>query len=157
MYGNIGMEYGGMERAVVEHSNRRRLFLTPETTAPGRARDFVARACAAWHGEQYSEIGQLVVSELVSNAVVHSGTAIEVEVRLDGDRLRLSVHDDGDGVPRVVPPDRRIIGGVGLDLVSRVARSWGVTADPHGGKDVWCELSADGMSIASRPVGDGSV
>ncbi len=145
-----------MARAVVEDSRRRRLFLSPQTSAPGRARDFVARACAAWHSEQYSEVGQLVVSELVSNAVVHSGTAIEVEVQFAGDLLRLSVHDDGDGVPWVVPPDQRTIGGVGLDLVSRLARSWGVTEDPQGGKDVWCELTADGMSSAIRPVGDGS-
>ncbi|HEV2347529.1 MAG TPA: ATP-binding protein [Actinocrinis sp.] len=145
-----------MARAVVEESRRRRLFLAPQTSAPGRARDFVARACAAWHGEQYSEIGQLVVSELVSNAVVHSGTAIEVEVQFVGDRLWLSVHDDGDGVPWVVPPHQRTIGGVGLDLVSRLAQSWGVTQDPRGGKDVWCELSADAMSSAIRPVGDRS-
>ncbi len=127
---------------MVEVPKRRQLRLVPEITAPRRARTFVAEACAAWHREQYSELGQLVVSELVSNAVLHSGTTIEVEVRLGEDRLRLRVHDDGDGLPAVVPPERRMVGGVGLDLVSKVARSWGVTPGPHGGKDVWCELSA---------------
>lgn len=141
-----------MECAVSELSRRRLARLSPETTAPRRARDLVAQACAAWHGEQFSELGQLVVSELVSNAVLHTGTAIEVEVWLDDQgRLLLRVHDDGDGVPVVVPPDRRTIGGVGLDLVSRVAQSWGVTPDPHGGKDVWCVLSpAPGHTTASR-------
>lgn len=114
----------------------------PELTAPRQARAFVADACAAWDGEQFSELGQLVVSELVSNAVLHSGTAIELEVGIGPGRLRLCVHDDGDGLPAIVPPDQRSLGGVGLELVSKVARSWGVTVDPHGGKDVWCELSA---------------
>lgn len=131
-----------MEYAVVEASRRRLARLSPETTAPRLARDFVAQACAAWHGERFLEIGQLVISELVSNAVLHSGTAIEVELRFDGNRLTLRVHDDGDGLPAVVPAAQRTIGGVGLELVSRVAQSWGVTPDPHGGKDVWCVLSA---------------
>jgi anti-sigma regulatory factor (Ser/Thr protein kinase) len=130
-----------MEYAVVEASRRRLARLSPETTAPRRARDLVAQACAAWHGERFLELGQLVISELVSNAVLHSGTAIEIELRLDGDQFMLRVHDDGDGMPAVMPAERRTIGGVGLDLVSRVAQSWGVTPDPRGGKDVWCVLS----------------
>ncbi len=129
--------------------------LPPEITAPRQAREFVAEACADWHSERYCELGQLVVSELVSNAVLHSGTMIEVEVRLGTDRLWVRVHDDGDGVPAIVPPDRRTIGGVGLDLVSKVARSWGVTLDPHGGKDVWCELSADGTGPSAAGAGAG--
>ena len=140
--GGHARDAAGMEYAVAEPSLRRLARLSAETTAPRRARDLVAQACAAWHGEQFLEIGQLVISELVSNAVLHSGTAIEVELRLDGDRLMMRVHDDGAGMPTVVPPEQRTIGGVGLDLVSRVAQSWGVTPDPRGGKDVWCVLAS---------------
>jgi anti-sigma regulatory factor (Ser/Thr protein kinase) len=131
-----------MEYAVVQPSRRRLARLSPETTAPRSARDLVAQACAAWHGEQFTELGQLVISELVTNAVRHSGTAIEIELWLDGDRLIMRVHDDGDGMPMIVPQDQRTTGGVGLELVSRVSQSWGVTPDPRGGKDVWCVLSA---------------
>lgn len=133
-----------MKLTVVESPRRWWLRLGAEVTAPRAARDFVASACVAGHGEQFSELGQLLISELVSNAVQHSGTAIEVEVRLDSHRLWLCVHDDGDGMPAIVPPESRTIGGVGLDLVSRVAQSWGVTPDPRGGKDVWCVLSSVG-------------
>ena len=132
-----------MERAVVKTRRRWWLRLAPEITAPRAAREFVARACAVWCGEQYSELGQLVISELVSNAVRHTGTPIEVEVQLESDRLWLCVHDEGEGVPAVVPAEQRTIGGLGLDLVSQVAQSWGVTPNPHGGKDVWCVLSAE--------------
>lgn len=127
---------------MVEASRRRLARLSPETTAPRHARDLVAQACAAWHSEQFLEVGQLVISELVTNAVLHSGTAIEIELRFDGRQLAMRVHDDGDGLPAVVPVAQRTVGGVGLELVSRIAQSWGVTPDPHGGKDVWCVLSA---------------
>lgn len=139
-----------MERAVVQSPKRWCLRLSAEVTAPRAARDFVAQACASGNGERYSELGQLVVSELVSNAVRHSGTAIEVEVRLEPDRLWLRVHDEGDGTPMVVPPGSRTIGGVGLDLVSRVASAWGVTRDPRGGKDVWCVLRADDAADGAK-------
>jgi anti-sigma regulatory factor (Ser/Thr protein kinase) len=86
-----------------------------------------------------------VISELVSNAVLHSGTEIEVELRFEHGELRMRVHDGGDGMPAIVPPEQRTLGGVGLDLVARATRSWGVTPDPHGGKDVWCVLSEDSV------------
>ncbi|MBS2961672.1 ATP-binding protein [Actinocrinis puniceicyclus] len=135
----------------MELSPRRLARLNPETTAPRRARDLVAEACAAWHREPLAELAQLVISELVSNAVLHSdaGTAIEVELRVDADRLLLRVHDDGGGMPQVVPTARRTVGGVGLDLVSRVAQSWGVTPDMHGGKDVWCVLAPPAQHTAT--------
>lgn len=138
-----------METAVVEIPKRWRLRLAAEVTAPREARDFVAQACASGHGEQYSELGQLVISELVSNAVRHSGTAIEIEVRLEPDRLWLCVHDEGAGMPMIVPPGSRTIGGVGLELVSRVSSAWGVTPDPRGGKDVWCVLPSGGVTNGS--------
>ena len=120
----------------------RQVRLAPEVSAPRRAREFLARACADWHAEQFTDTGQLVISELVSNAVLHSGTAIEVDLRFDHGQLRLSVHDWGGGMPIVVPPQERGIGGLGLELVSRATQAWGVTPDPRGGKDVWCVLSS---------------
>lgn len=122
----------------------RRVRLAPEATAPRRARAFVAQACAAWHAEQFIETGQLVISELVTNAVLYSGTDIDVELQFGGGRLRMCVHDWGGGMPAVVPPQDRGIGGVGLALVARTSQSWGVTQDPRGGKDVWCVLPPSG-------------
>jgi len=126
----------------------RRVRLAPEATAPRRARDFLLRVCADWHVEQFVETGQLVISELVTNAVMHSGSDIEVELQFDRGQLRLRVHDWGGGTPAIVSPQEREIGagGVGLALVARAAQSWGVTPDPRGGKDVWCVLPPPGSS-----------
>ncbi|MGH6656227.1 MAG: ATP-binding protein [Actinocrinis sp.] len=139
-----------MENMVVELIRRRRLRLVPEVTAPRLARDFVASACAQWGADELADLARLLVSELVSNAVLHSGTLVEVEVLLDGGDLHLRVHDDGDGVPMVVQRTPRTIGGVGLDLVSRAAQAWGVTPDPRGGKDVWCILSAEQAQLSDH-------
>jgi len=128
---------------VVELPQRRQAWLAPEVTAPRRAREFLTQACAAWHAEQFVETGRLVISELVTNAVLHAGTDIGVELRFEPGRLGIRVHDDGHELPAVVPPEQRTLGGVGLDLVSRAAQAWGVTPDPRGGKDVWCVLTAD--------------
>jgi hypothetical protein len=68
-----------------------------------------------------------------------------VELQLQCDALRLQVHDDGAGMPAIVPPGKRTVGGVGLELIAKLARSWGVTLDPHGGKNVWCELAPSAL------------
>ncbi|MGH3415133.1 MAG: ATP-binding protein [Actinocrinis sp.] len=122
---------------------KQRIRLASESTAPRRARDFLAAACARWDASRFLETGGLVLSELVSNAVRHTGTEVEVLLQLDRERLLIQVHDDGDGLPAVVPQIRRTIGGNGLDIVSRLAESWGVTPDPRGGKSVWCVLAPD--------------
>ena len=95
-----------MEQTVVELSQRQRVWLTPQATAPRLARDFLARACAEWHAERFTDVGRLVISELVTNAVLHSGTAIGVELSLEQGRLYLSVHDGGGGIPAPVPPEK---------------------------------------------------
>jgi hypothetical protein len=68
---------------------------------------------------------------------------VEVSLQLSDGRLTIEVHDDGAGMPAVVPTSRRVVGGNGLDIVSRLAESWGVTLDGSGGKSVWCVLLPD--------------
>jgi anti-sigma regulatory factor (Ser/Thr protein kinase) len=122
---------------------RQRIRLAAETTAPRKARDFLAAVCAGWNAGAFAEIGGLVLSELVSNAVRHAGGYVEVSLILADGRLTIEVRDGGEGVPAVVPVARRTIGGNGLDIVSRLADSWGVTPEPTGGKSVWVVLTAD--------------
>lgn len=122
---------------------RQRLQLTSDTSAPGKARDFLAAVCAGWHVTGFIEIGGLVLSELVSNAVLHATGSIDVSMQLADGRLAIEVSDEGDGVPAVVPIARRTVGGNGLDIVSRLAETWGVTVNPGGGKSVWCVLAPE--------------
>jgi anti-sigma regulatory factor (Ser/Thr protein kinase) len=80
------------------------------------------------------------VSELVTNAVIHAGSDVEVMVRLTATAARVEVTDAStDGVaPRDATADED--SGRGLALVGNLARRWGVRAAPGGGKTVWFEV-----------------
>jgi len=93
---------------------------------------------------------ELLLSELVTNSVRH-GRGERVVVLIDADdagALRCEVVDDGVGfVPRGRREDQNI-GGWGLDLVERLAMSWGVR---EGSTHVWFELAPPGSRSVTRP------
>ncbi len=78
----------------------------------------------------------LVVSELVTNAVVHARSAPLMKAAFDEGRLRLEVHDDSADPPTARPPRRD---GFGLHIVSKLADGWGWTPTEPG-KQVWVEM-----------------
>jgi hypothetical protein len=80
----------------------------------------------------------LLVSELVTNALVHGRGTIELRARLDENHLIVEVIDDGKGFERVVRKrDFDNLGGWGLSLVDALASRWGI----HDGRShVWFEL-----------------
>ena len=82
----------------------------------------------------------LLVSELVTNAVVHAGSPAVVKLDADVERIKVTVADrDGDGQPNVKEPDPSVPSGRGVLLVDRLAARWGV--EPQvAGKVVWFEL-----------------
>lgn len=86
----------------------------------------------------------LVLSELVTNAVLHGRTPLSVLLRLTGDVLRVEVADDSAIGPSFSMLDPTAVTGRGLLLVSELADAWGI--EPRGtGKAVWCELRAGGQ------------
>jgi anti-sigma regulatory factor (Ser/Thr protein kinase) len=89
----------------------------------------------------------LLVSELVTNSVVHANVgprrALSVDVRTFDDRLRIAVTDPGSSLtPCMLPPDPETPGGLGLSLVDELCEIWGVWQD-LGPTCVWCELLLD--------------
>jgi len=80
----------------------------------------------------------LLVSELVTNAVRHAATAVEVHAVYDG-RVRVEVTDDGLGWPRVVHARPDASGGRGLRIVDELATRWGADRLERG-KRVWFEV-----------------
>ncbi len=85
---------------------------------------------------------ELMISEVVTNAVIHGRSAVIVEVVVRGARLRVEVTDDGEGLPRVQPVDDAVASGRGLRIVGMLASDWGVAANTCG-KTVWFELAVD--------------
>lgn len=91
----------------------------------------------------------LIVSELVTNSVVHahgdSSQLLRISVARFDDRVRIGVTDSGsETVPHLREPDDQMPGGVGLRIVDRLCVSWGVIRDGTRATEVWCEIPFDG-------------
>ena len=121
------------------------LTLPPDPSSVGKARAFLQQTLHGWDLPVDVDDAKLLVSELVTNALVHAGTVVHVHAEAREDALRVAVADEG-------PPDwemptdgglpdlRMSVGGRGLAIVSVLAHRWGV--DPMAdGKRVWFELS----------------
>lgn len=117
-----------------------RLHLAMAATAPARARAFVEQAVCAVHDAQVLQAAQLLVSELVTNAVAHGAPPITVEVECDGStELLVRVHDEGTDHPRHLQVGAQEQGGRGIALVDLISTAWGVEPAAQG-KAVWFRL-----------------
>jgi anti-sigma regulatory factor (Ser/Thr protein kinase) len=108
---------------------------------PAAARD-ARRGLERWlieMGCAYRDDALLVVSELVTNAVVHGRGDPVVVMEYTDDRLRLEVHDEDSTPPvrRQPAPDEP--GGFGLNIVEQLSEEWG-WATTTTGKMVWCHV-----------------
>ncbi|MDQ0406092.1 serine phosphatase RsbU (regulator of sigma subunit)/anti-sigma regulatory factor (Ser/Thr protein kinase) [Streptomyces sp. DSM 40167] len=114
-------------------------FLDPEDAAPGRARRLARRALARWGMEDLTDAVELLVSEVVTNAVRYASRPVTLRL-LRTDVLRCEVGDDVPQLPRLRQARATDEGGRGLYLVNRLARRWGATRLSTG-KVVWFELN----------------
>jgi anti-sigma regulatory factor (Ser/Thr protein kinase) len=129
------------------------MSLERDPKAPSLARAAVvdfARACKLATAEP--DVVRLLVSELVTNAVLHSDAppASEIKLRaqlIDRDALRVEVIDSGSGFDAATRHPARPTGGYGLLLVAKQASRWGV--DNEGGTRVWFELADAERSVPS--------
>lgn len=96
-----------------------------------------------WGRPGRSEIAELLTSELVTNALVHTDRDAVVTATVGPQALRVEVRDFVAHRPRVrIPEASESTHGRGLVLVQSLADAWGVRA--HGvGKSVWFELDAE--------------
>jgi anti-sigma regulatory factor (Ser/Thr protein kinase) len=116
----------------------------PGPAAPSRARRF-ARDVLTRHGadEEALERADLLVSELVTNAVVHAGTPVSLSVAVVDGTAHVEVQDGGAGevTPRNPGDGPGRPGGYGLWLVESLSDSWGVERSHPIGKKIWLRLS----------------
>jgi len=114
-------------------------ILEPEDAAPGRARRLARGALADWGLEELTDSVELLVSEVVTNAVRYTSRPITLRL-LRTEVLRCEVGDDVPQLPRLRQARATDEGGRGLYLVNRLARRWGATRLSTG-KVVWFELN----------------
>jgi anti-sigma regulatory factor (Ser/Thr protein kinase) len=118
-----------------------RYELQPSTDAPGAARRAIERELGGQVDPDALDSLMLVVSELVTNSVVHGpGRPILLELEVDRDgAIRGEVEDRGDGVVAIGrEANADGPGGRGLRIVEALTDSWGVY---EGSTNVWFELA----------------
>ncbi|MEU5235436.1 SpoIIE family protein phosphatase [Streptomyces lydicus] len=114
-------------------------YLDPKAQTAGQARRLARRALARWGLDELTDQLELLVSEVVTNAVRYAERPITLRL-LRTDVLRCEVGDDVPQLPRLRQARPSDEGGRGLYLVNRMARRWGATRLSMG-KVVWFELS----------------
>ena len=133
----------------------RHVDLDPVPSSVGIARSFV-RDMLVGLDEEDREIGLLLTSELVTNAILHARTRVQLGVLVDDAHALVCVADRMEEGPALVARshsgDRP--GGRGLALVADLAESWGTTTYT-GGKTVWFVLLVAPDRARDRSVSAG--
>jgi anti-sigma regulatory factor (Ser/Thr protein kinase) len=115
------------------------LELPPSTDSVPVARRFARRAAGSSSADIDTVV--LLVSEVVTNAVLHARSDIRLDVQAGADTVRVEVHDASPVEPRVHHFRLTSGTGRGLRMLEQLARRWGVEPDPaRGGKVVWFEV-----------------
>lgn len=130
----------------------RRLTLVPAAASVSDARDFVReQLVAAGAPEDVTDTAELLVSELVTNVVLHARTIAVVTVtRTTDGTFRVAVSDSSPAKLHRRSYGREQPTGRGLRLLAVLARSWGVTPSAPGepiGKEVWFIVPADEVDV----------
>ena len=97
------------------------------------------RASEVGH-EELADDAKLVLSELMTNAMLHGGGCTGVEILSIADGLRIEVRDGSHIPPLLGRPSEESLTGRGLRLVARLSERWGATFQGDG-KVVWAEIT----------------
>jgi len=118
------------------------LELAPNPASVGEARRFTVDTLRRWGRDDLTTSGALLVTELVTNAILHARTMVRVILERGADFVRVEVRDGSPIRPALRKHGLDATTGRGLALVSKLADSWGVDVD-GAGKVVWAQLAED--------------
>jgi two-component sensor histidine kinase len=124
--------------------------LPPQPSSASRARA-LARERVAGLPTEVVDIVALLVTELVTNAVLHARTELHLEIDVHREVVVLRVFDGSTRAPVIRHYGIDDVTGRGVALVDALASRWGVETTPTG-KCVWCEIA-----ILDRTSNDGEV
>ncbi len=129
------------ETAVGNHH----LHLDPQPHLVSAARAFVLQHCPDVPGET-RDVLELLTSELVTNAILHAGTPLEVGLTITQESLVVTVHDLDRPSDQPGSFQHRE-GGWGLGLVSALATDSAIGPHPDGGKTAWFRLPLGALPV----------
>jgi anti-sigma regulatory factor (Ser/Thr protein kinase) len=113
--------------------------LPPEPSSATRARTIAREQLEASCSSDAIEVIALLVTELVTNAILHARTPFQLTLESRPHAVRICVEDQSEEQPTLRRYDSDAVTGRGLALVEQLASSWGVDTTPDG-KVVWCEV-----------------
>jgi PAS domain S-box-containing protein len=114
--------------------------LPPRATSAGEARRLLSDCLRGIGDPDSIESAQMAISEIVTNALVHAGTNMQLRVLLTGEALRVELTDGSPHLPHRRDYSINATTGRGLHVVSELVDRWG--AHPLGdGKVVWFEIA----------------
>ena len=133
--------------------------LDEDLSSVPRARRLVSDLLNRWELTALGELATLLTSELVTNALVHTGTGVDLVIAVADGALEIGVNDHHHQSSELVKPKFERLGvahedgvmgegGRGLLLVDSLADDWGVVQLPNR-KQVWFRLSTDDWSYRS--------
>jgi anti-sigma regulatory factor (Ser/Thr protein kinase) len=123
----------------VAHPDVRTVVLAPEPASVRTCRHWIEDEMGTTDPEVLDRL-LLCASELVTNAVEHAGTAADVRLAVEDERVRIEVDDRSEALPAVQQPGPLSERGRGMLIIDSCSDRWGVERHP-GGKTVWCELA----------------
>lgn len=109
------------------------------TDNPRQAREVVAQQLTAWGLGHLADDLELIVSELITNAIRHGGGVRAVTLTARDGYARIEVADNDETMPTPRTAGPTDTGGRGLLLIEALSRAWGARPD-DGGKVVWAEV-----------------
>ena len=116
--------------------------LDPDGESVSAARDFVEECLARWELTDQADDIQLIVDELVTNAIRYSRGPVTLAIGRRPNRVVIQVQDPSPESPEPEATDVFADSGRGLLLVDNLAADWGTTPTPDG-KRVWAEVPVD--------------
>lgn len=120
--------------------------LPAKLESPGEARRILREALHLADRDEQLEVAELLVSELVTNAVLHAYTSVELWVGVGETDIHVEVRDFNPTLPVQRDYDVQATTGRGMGLVSALATACGVQSLGDGGKVVWFSLSGTPQS-----------
>jgi anti-sigma regulatory factor (Ser/Thr protein kinase) len=126
-----------------EATGRAELLLPMESSSPAAARAFARRSGCAAHAVDLLDDALLLISELVTNSILHGGPPIVLAIECDGGGMHVRVRDGSRTPPVLAARGDDAEDGRGIALVDLLSDTWGVepVEDDYGtGKETWFEL-----------------
>ena len=138
--------------AIAQHAlSQAGCTLAADLTSARQARSFVDECLARWDAGDAIDTVVLLVSELVTNAVLHAGSEVDLSVRLLPDAVRVEVVDTSPVIPSPQEADEADTSGRGLAIMDAMAAAWGIDPLPDG-KRVWFEVPRLAPASSSSAV-----